>query len=349
MTIDHADDQVDEVRDAADADELGDSSDLIVGTIRPPGWLARIPALAWLFVGLAAADVAYRLWNAFRLGLEGMSPTGLTYLLVSVVTGAATVLLPAAVVVGCRGLDRGGRWLLQGAVALAAAELFRLVAQDVLAWLAGPAADNSGAGSFATDYVVRLLVVQVPFLVLRMFGLAKIGLGLGSIAEPMRPLGRIVWGLIVATLATILVTSGVTLQLVWAGAVTDTPLFAYDLFVLAAGLIVAGLWGWVASIAARRGGRPWPTVLAAALAILLGSGIQALGGLLALERGGTDDALTILTWSGLVAVALGAVGTVLLVAAFATGFEPGDAAGSDDAGAGGEAMATDVPGPDAEL
>jgi hypothetical protein len=215
------------------------------------------------------------------------------------------------------------------------------VAQDVLAGLTGPASDNSEAGSFANDYAVRLIVVQVPLLVLRMFGLAKIGLGLGSIAEPTRPLGRIVWALIVGTLATILVTAGLTLQLVWAGAVVDTPLFAYDLFVLAAGLIVAGLWGWLASIAARRGGRPWRTVLAAALAILLGSGIRALGGLLALERAGTDDALTILTWSGLAAVAFGAVGAVVLVVAFARGFEPGDAARSDDAEAGDEASDPD--------
>jgi hypothetical protein len=327
--VDPTSDQADEVPGIGDSDDPGDPNDLIVGTMEPPDWLAWIPALAWLFLGLAIFDVAYRLWRV-RFGLDSASPTNLTYLLASVITGAATVLLPAAVVVGSRGLGRAGRWLLQGAAALAAAELFGIVAQDVLAGLAGSAQDNSEAGSFANDYAVRLLVVQVPFLVLRMFGLAKIGLGLGSIAEPTRPLGRIVWALILGTLATILVTSGVTLQLVWAGAISDTPLLAYDLFVVAAGLIVAGLWGWVASIAARRYGRPWRTIVAAALAILLGSGIQALGGLLALERAGTDDALTILTWSALVASAFGAFGAVTLVFAFARGFEPVEDEGSDE-------------------
>ncbi len=348
MTIDHADDQADELRDAADPDELGDSSDRIVGTIRPPGWLARIPALAWLFVGLATFDIVYRLWRV-RFGLDGASPTNLIYLLGAVITGATTVLLPAAVLVGACRPGRARSWLLQGAVALAIAELVSLVAQDALTAVAGPPTfDPAGGLPLTSDFVVRQIAVQGPVLVLRMFGLAKIGLGLGAIAEPTRPLGRIVWALIVGTLATILVGVGVTLQSLQAQLPT-AGLLALDLLIVAGVLIVAGLWAWIASVAARRDGRPWRTVLAAALAILLGSGIQTFGGLLAFQLTGTDDALTILTWSGLVAVAFGAVGSVLLVVAFATGFEPGDAAGSDDAGAGGEAAATDAPRRDAEL
>ena len=101
-----------------------------------------------------------------------MSPTILAFVLLTVVTGAATVLLPAAVVVGCRGLGRGGRWLLQGAVALAAAELFGLVAQDVLTAVAGPPTfDPDGGVPLASDFVVRQIAVQGSILVLRMFGL----------------------------------------------------------------------------------------------------------------------------------------------------------------------------------
>ena len=114
-----------------------DPRDLIVGTIRPPDWLGRIPTFAWLFVALAAIGGAYRIWQVLRSGPDGISPTSLVFVLLSVVSGAATVLMPAAMLVGRRGLGRRGlgraaSWLLQGGIALAAAELLRLFGRDVV-------------------------------------------------------------------------------------------------------------------------------------------------------------------------------------------------------------------------
>jgi hypothetical protein len=319
--MDPANDQADEVPGIGDPDELADPNDLIVGTIGPPGWLARVPAFGWVFIGLAIFDVGYRVWNDVQLGPGGPPPPTVASLILSMVGAGATVLLPTAVAVGFRRPGRAGSWLFQGAAALAVAELFGLVAQDALTAAAGPPSLNSESGSFATDYVVRLFVVQVPVLVLRLFGLAKIGLGLGSVDEPSRPLGRTVWALIVGTLV-ILLGVGLTLQFLQAEPITDAGLLAYNLFALAALPIVVAMWAWIASIAARRDRPPWKTILTGALAIVLGYGIRALGGVLALERAGTDDALTILTWSGLVASAFGAFGAVTLVVAFARGFEP---------------------------
>jgi hypothetical protein len=321
MTTDPTDEQAAAGEEVGEAGTIDDPNDLIVGSLRPPGWLARIPTLGWLLVALAALDVTYRLWNDFRFGPDEPSPSTLVSLILLVISAAATVLLPAAVLVGFHGPGRARSWLLQGAVALAAAELLRLVAWDALTAVFGPAALDPESSSLATDYVGRLFVVFLPVLALRLFGLAKIGLGLGSIEAPGRPLGRTVWTLIVASLAAVLVGVGLTLQSFGGGAQEDAELLAYNLLVVAAGPIVAGLWAWIVSIAARRDGGPWRAVLAGALAILLGIGMEALGGLLTTQLAGTYDALTILTWSGLVAGALGAFGAVVMVVAFARGLE----------------------------
>ncbi len=102
-----------------------DPNDLIVGTIRPPAWLGRIPtlfgqvirripSLAWPFVGLAIADVLARLYDRLGPALDGISAIGLLSLLLDVVEGAATVLLPAALLVGGRRAGRAAPWLLLG-------------------------------------------------------------------------------------------------------------------------------------------------------------------------------------------------------------------------------------------
>ena len=102
-------------------DDSDDPRNLIVGTMHPPAWLGRVPAPAWVFVGLAALDVAFRTWDQTK-SFE-MSGTNIASLLESVVIGAAAMLLPAAMIVGRRGNGRAGSWLLQGGIALAAAEL----------------------------------------------------------------------------------------------------------------------------------------------------------------------------------------------------------------------------------
>jgi hypothetical protein len=301
-----------------------DPRDLIVGTIRPPDWLGRIPTLAWLFVALAAIGVAYRIWQVFRSGPDGISPTSLVFVLLSVVSGAATVLMPAAMLVGRRGLGRAGSWLLQGGIALAAAELLRLFGRDVVNAIAGPLSIDAEISSAISSHVVQSLAILVPVALLWMFGLAKIGLGLGAIAAPSRSVGRAVFAVLAGSLAVVLVGDGLTIQTFAAASATDTLLLAYNLLVLVTVLVVLGLWAWVASIAARRDGRPWRSIVVGAVAIVLANGLGAAGLLVALVQAGADNAPTIMTWTTLAAAAVGAFGATVLVVGFARGFEPID-------------------------
>lgn len=306
-----------------------DPRDLIVGTIRPPDWLGRIPTFAWLFVALAAIGGAYRIWQVLRSGPDGISPTSLVFVLLSVVSGAATVLMPAAMLVGRRGLGRRGlgraaSWLLQGGIALAAAELLRLFGRDVVNAIAGPPSIDAEISSAISSHVVQSLAILVPVALLRMFGLAKIGLGLGAIAAPSRSVGRAVFAVLAGSLAVVLVGDGLTIQTFAAASATDTLLLAYNLLVLVTALVVLGLWAWVASIAARRDGRPWRSIVVGAVAVVLGNALGAAGLLVALVQAGAGDAPTTLTWTTLVAAAVGAFGAAVLVVGFARGFEPID-------------------------
>lgn len=154
-------------------DDSEEPSNLIVGTMHPPAWLGPVPALAWVFVGLAALDVAFRTWDPAK-SFE-MSGTDIASLLESVVIGAAAMLLPAALIVGRRGNGRAGSWLLQGGIALAVAELVRLFGRDVLNALAGPPSND---GAITLEIVLRGLAVQVPLVALQVAGMVQIGLGL---------------------------------------------------------------------------------------------------------------------------------------------------------------------------
>ena len=250
-----------ETRADGETGPVSDPSNLIVGTIRPPDWLGRIPTLAWLFVALAAIGVAYPIWQAFRSGPDGISPTSLVFVLLSVVSGAATVLLPAAMLVGRRRLGSAGSWLLQGGIALAAAELLRLFGRDVVNGIAGPLsidADISSADLVPWSSRSRSLV---PVALLRMFGLARIGFGLGAIAAPSRSLGRVAFAVLAVSLAVVLVGDGLEIQVSKAESATDTLLLTYNVLVLVTVLVVLGLWAWVASIAARRDGAPWRSIV----------------------------------------------------------------------------------------
>lgn len=319
--------------DPHDASEpVADPNDLIVGTIQPPSWLERIPALAWLFVALAAFDAGFRIWQGPPLlGPDEFSPSNAAFLLLTVVAGAATVLLPAAVLVGRRGHGRAEARLLQGAVALAAAELVGLVGRDVVSLIAGPSSLGLETSSGMSDYVARVVAVQLPVLVLRIFGLAKIGLGLSALSAPSRPPGLIVLGIVAGSFAVNLFGVGWSIQTFQAQAATYPLLLAYNLLVVGLGLVVLGLWAWIASLAARRAGPGWRWILLGSLAIVLAQGLVQLGSILVYLWAGTDSAQTVLTWFGFAASAVDALGAVFLVVGFARGFETDHAADEPEA------------------
>jgi hypothetical protein len=300
-------------------DDSGDPRDLIVGTMHRPAWLGRVPALAWVFVGLAALDGAFRTWDQTQ-SFE-MSGTDIASLLESVVIGAAAMLLPAAMIVGRRGNGRAGSWLLQGGIALAAAELVRLFGRDVLNALAGPPSND---GAIALEIVLRGAAIQVPLVALQVAGLVQIGLGLLALAAPGRPLGRIVFTAVAAALVLMLVDDLLTIQAFASESAPDTLLLAYDVLGLVAGMAVLALWAWIASIGARRTGRTWRLVTAGALAVGLASGIRAFGDLVGITQALTDNALTVLIWFGLAASAAGAVGASVLLVAFGSGVARAD-------------------------
>ena len=275
---------------------------------RGAGWLDRIPALAWLFVGLAVFDAGYRIWIELDRG-AGTSPTNVVYLALSVIRGAAIVLLPAAMLVGRKGRGRGETWMLQGAVALVVAELIDLTGRYVVDAVVGPQiVDTGGADTAAANLVLESLVVAVPVAIVTFFGLAKVGLGLDAVSGPDRPIGRIVVGVLGASLAVILVGDAVTVQNLTADATEASVLVAYNLLVVGIGLVVAALWAWVATVAARRSGPPWPWLRIGAVAPVLQTAIGTAGLLVALQVVATGNALTVVTWFGIAAIAVGAVG-----------------------------------------
>lgn len=309
---------------------VADPGDLIVGTIRPPSWLGRIPALGWVLIALAVLDGAYRIWDAPWTAL-GISPTNLASLVLSVVSGAAFVLLPAAILLGRHGPGRTGSWLLQGAVALAAAELLGLVGRNVLDIFSGP--DLSGSGLFgAPDLLVRSMVVEVTVVVLRIFGLSRIGFSLRAIAAPTRPFGRILYAAPAAALAVLLFGDLLTIQVSQAAPATvaEAILLGYNLLILVAGAVVLVLWAWIASLAYRQDGRTWRWIMFGAGAIALASMVVAIGWIVAFQRADTDEAQTILTWFGLAAGAIRTLGVVFLALGLARGFESIAAVGGSE-------------------
>jgi hypothetical protein len=308
-----------------ETEPVSDQTDLIVGSIRLPSWLGRIPRLAWLFIALAALDGAYRIWDG-PWTASGISPTDLASLVLSVVSGAAFVLLPAAILLGGRRIGPAGSWLVQGGIALAAAELVGLIGGRVLDTVAGP--DLSGGGLFgASGSLVRSMAVEITVVVLRILGLTRLGLGLRAIAAPARPTGRIQFAAPAAALAVLLFGDLLTIQVAQAAPATaaDAIQLAYNLLIVVAAAVVLVLWMWVASLASRHEGRPWRSIMIGAVAIALAQVVSAVGLVVAIQRADTADAQTILTWFGLASGAIGALGTVLLVAGLAQGFEPSEA------------------------
>ena len=307
--------------------DSGTPHDLIVGTIHPPALFGRIAARAWLFVGFAAVDVAFRTWEGIRTGASFRPATDVATLIVAAIIGAGTVLLPAAMLLGRRGSGHAELRVLQGGIALATAELVGLVGPRVVEALAGLSVPDGET----LGLVIRSSAVQGPLVLLRVLGLVQIGRGLGLLAPPPRPLGRVVLAVLVVTVAFMVADDLLTIQAFQAVSVPDTLLLAYDVVVLASGIVVVALWASVASIAARHADRTWRLIAAGALAVVLGSGIRATADLFGLSQAFMANAFTILTWSRLAALAVGAFGVSLLLVGFAAGFGPIDAPQSADA------------------
>jgi hypothetical protein len=303
---------------ANDGSDADDARDLIVRTMSAPGWLRRIPTAVWVVIAFVAFDVAYQVWAHRTSDLSSISPRTLLSLGAAVVGGAATVLLPAAVMVGCKDLGRSRSWLLQGAIALAAAELIGLVGRDVLEAIGWPSPSESPMD----DFIFRLLVVQVPVLLLQAFGVVRIGLGLGSIAAPSR---RVAWPWIVAVVGSFAALLVVDVRTVTGFSTTagesSTLLVAYDAFVMVGNAILLGLWAWIVTIGARRRGPPWTWIAVAGLLVILGSAGWSLGTIVAVQVGG-DNAVEILNWFALAGTVSSALGVFLLALAFAHGFTP---------------------------
>lgn len=303
-----------------------DPSELIVGTIRPPPWLDAIPTRAWLFIALAALDAAYRIVREAPWSAVGVSGTDWAGLGLSMIGGAAIVALPAAILIGRPPLGRAGSWLLQGAVALAVAELLALVGRDLLDALVWRdyVLDLENRSSTVLYFVGRSAVITVPVMVLQVFGIARLGLGLRLIAVPTRLFSRIQFAAPAAALAVLLFADLLTIQVTEAAPASfvDALGLAYNLLILVAGAVVFVLWAWIASLAYRHEARPWRWIMVGAGGIALGAVIRAIGWIAMAQWVGTTDAVTVLNWSGLAAGAFEALGAALLVVGFARGFEP---------------------------
>jgi hypothetical protein len=309
---------------------VSDPGDLIVGTIRAPSWMGRIPTVVWVFIALAVLDGAYRIWHDAPWSPGVLSLTHLTSLVLSVVGGVAFVSLPAAILLGPRGGGRSGLWLFQGALALAGAEMLGLVGRDVFAVFAHPDLDISAA---APDSLIRSMAVEITVVLLRIFGLSRIGFGLRAIAGPGRPFGRILYAAPAAALSVLLFADLLTIQVSQAAPATgrDAVVLGYNLLILVAGAVALVLWAWIASLAYRQDGQTWRLIMVGAGAIALASVIIAAGWIVAFVRADTDGAQTILTWFGLAAGAVQTLGAVSLVLGLARGFESIHAVGRSEA------------------
>jgi hypothetical protein len=279
--------------------------------------------MAWLFIAVATIDGAYRFsldWPAWPVEASAMD---LARVALSVVGAAGEVLLPAAILLGCRGLGRAGSWLLQGATALAAAELVAFFGHRLLATGVGP--DANGGGLFGVpDYITGSMALQVPVVILEIFGLTRIGLALRVLAGPSRPQRRILFAAPAAALAVLLLADLLTIQVSEIAPATagDAISLAYSLLLLVIGAIVLVLWAWIASLAFRQHGRAWRWIAIGAGAIALASVVDAIGWTVVLQRQNPADIPTIPVWFGFAASLARTTGAVSLVLGFGRGFDP---------------------------
>ncbi len=290
-----------------------DPANLIVGTLRVPVWVGRVPRATWIFLALAALDAASRITRGLQVA--DLPPTTIAIELLGIVSGVALVLLPAAVLRGGRAPGRLDPALLQGAIALAAAELVGQLGPGVARAAIGLQNDDPNSN------ILQSLAIQVPFLLLTGFGLLRLGLALVPPGGPRRPFRRAILTFGATTVALTLVANRGVFDGIGAGSGSEL-LVPYNLLITAANIAIIGLWTWLASIAVRRDDRPWQLIAMGSLAIVLADAIRPLGYLIGSAQAFAYDVDTILTLVALAAGAVLAVGSVALAAGFASGLEP---------------------------
>jgi hypothetical protein len=172
-----------------------DPSDLIVGTMRLPTWIGRVPRAVWLFGALAVLDAVVRLTLFGPFG--PMSVGDVASIALTLVQPVVVVALPAAVVLG-RHPGSAGRALLFGSLLLMFAEIVSLAAQalDRALVVAEP------AGGLDTFAVVRFVAA-----ILALAGVAFLasGVRLSVLGNPTSTVRRVSFLLVASTVVAALV------------------------------------------------------------------------------------------------------------------------------------------------
>jgi hypothetical protein len=279
-----------------------DLSDLVVGTMRPPAWVGRVPRVAWLFVALAIADVAFRVTSlGFNANGDAVS-VGLG--VVALGQPAAVVLLPAAVALR-RARDRGSRaarLLFLGTVLLAIAELIR-VGADAAAPLISPVERDASfdpTAKLAIDGAVALASHLVA-----LGGIALVAFGVRASTAARTRSSRHVLPIAILGIVTLTAFSDLsTLAAYAASATSDLDVFLSPTALFATGVAIAERFGWgiVAALAvfarsraraSRSGARGWAPMAVGTILIAIST-----------------------TWA--------VAGTAVFVAAFGVPVGPGD-------------------------
>lgn len=321
-----------------------DDDDGVVGALTLPAWLFHIPGPAWLFIALAAIDVAiHASLRAATFGPFGPTPEQLVGVAAQLVGPAARVLLPAAVLIGRREPAPAGRLLLTGAVVISAAELLGLawtVAFRAVLLEGLMAAPDSGTVPFViaqTVYGFMRLILAIGGPAVLLLALRGLRAGRGSTRQGRVGASIVAVGVGIAVLqacAELLgvvqmgePTQGVQILLLLSAFGSAAVTTAWALVARAA------LHGW----ASRRGnGAAWALATGGAVAILgtqFGVAVVSLAlglGQLGVAQGKEPmDGFTtaIIGGTGTVTRFLGAIGMPLLLVAFARGLGPAPAPG----------------------
>jgi hypothetical protein len=299
-------------------DEPADRSDLIVGTMRPPAWVTRIPPLAWPFLVLAVVGGWLRVLGPGSPFLLDSQTTMLPVGVAGLVIGIASLLLPVAVLVGpTRGESR--RALLFGAVALALGEVLSLLGAVGALFVPAGGLLEPDAMTVAGGLLRALFSIAAPAGVLaglRWSGEAIRGSGWTGAARTLLGLGMA--AAIVQLLAFVMS---------WAGTPFDTVLLVAFGTVAVAGAVGVLIWTVVAAtalttVATAPDRADWRRLARATVLVAVGQLAGIAVGAIAVVA--VPDASSQPLWSGAYAVAFAveAVGMLLLVRALATGPRP---------------------------
>lgn len=311
-------------------DEPVDRSDLIVGTMRPPAWVSRVPLLAWLLLAAATVDVWLRLAGPTAPLVLGSQTDALPLTLAATVLAVSALLVPVAVLLGpATGEVR--RVLLFGALALALGEVLQVVDQvgPIFGALPGPDdATQPDALTTAGAVIRALLVVAAPGGILAGLRWAREPIDAGRPSPAARLI--LLAGLLAAAVQIVILVT----QVIPTFAGLGVP--ALLLFVVPAVASVAGGLLWI-GIAATAVGvadavgdrRDWRR-LARGTGILAAGQVAAVG-VVALASLFTPGVESQSLWTLLygVILAVEAAGMLLLVHALATGPRPAERPSGD--------------------